>query len=130
MTTRDGVAAKLALAEIEKKSLEAQLAALEARAAARIAGLEEEVEALLSPRRAEAARSLYERRVLELTREAKEARERRERLEQLLRPEESTRSEIELARDASVLRAALEHEAEVGTRLQEAQSRLARVSSA
>ena len=129
MTTRDGVATKLALAEIEKKNLEAQLSALEARTAARIAALEEEVEALLSPQRTEAARSLYESRVLELTRAVEQARARREQLEQLLRPEGSTRSEIELARDASVLRVALEHEAEVGARLEEARSRLARVST-
>lgn len=113
----------------EKKSLEAQLAALETSSAARVRALEEEVDALLSPGRAEVARSLYQGRIGELSTSLAAAREQRERLEKLLRGNGEPRSEIDLARDGVMIQAALARENELATRLAEAEARLARLSA-
>jgi hypothetical protein len=118
---------RASMVEAEKKSLEAQLAALEAASAARVRALEEEVDALLSPSRQEVARSLYELRIGELTASLAGARAQREKLEQLLRGNGEPRSEIELARGGVLVQDALTREAELGARLAEARARLERL---
>jgi hypothetical protein len=115
------------VAESQRKSLEQQLAKLRAASTTRVEALEQEVEALLSPLRGEVARALYEARQQSLKAEIEAAKAQRERLEVLLKPSGAAVSEIERARDASLIEAALERETELAERLAETEARLARV---
>ncbi|NUO50959.1 MAG: hypothetical protein HOV80_19060, partial [Polyangiaceae bacterium] len=111
------------VAESQRKTLEQQLAKLRSTSVSRVEALEEEVEALLSPLRGEVAKSLYEARRQSLTAEIEAAKAQRERLEVLLKPSGTVMSEIECARDASLIDAALERETELAERLAETQAR-------
>lgn len=115
------------VAESQRKTLEQQLAKLRATSVARVEALEEEVDALLSPLRGEVAGALYEARRRSLASEIETAKAQRERLEVLLKPSGTVTSEIERARDASLIEAALERETELAERLAETEARLARV---
>jgi hypothetical protein len=115
------------VAESQRKNLEHQLAKLRATSTVRLEALEEEVEALLSPLRGQVARALYEARRQSLKTEIEAAKAQRERLEVLLKPSGSPVSEIERARDASLIEAALERETDLGERLAETEARLARL---
>lgn len=115
------------VAESQRKNLELQLSKLRESSSARVEALEQEVEALLSPLRGQIALSLYEDRKRTLTAQLDAARAQRERLEVLLQPSGGSASEIERARDASLIEAALERETEIGERLAETEARLARV---
>jgi hypothetical protein len=116
-----------AMAEAERRSLEGRLSSLEAKLSARIAALEEEVEALLPPSSPSSAAELYERRCRELGVALDDARAQRQRLEVLLQTNGAPPSEIEQARDAALVRGALERESELGERLAEAESRARRL---
>jgi hypothetical protein len=114
-----------ALAEAERRSLEAELAELRESSAARVAELEEEVEALLADGR-EAAIAVYRARIDRAVEALSRAEAHRRDLEGLfLRTTDA--SEVDRARDAAVLRAAIEREEQERRRLTEAQTRLAKL---
>ncbi len=113
------------LAEAERRALEAELSELRESSAARVSELEEEVAALLSAGR-EAAIALYRARITRATELLARAEAHRKDLEGLFSRAVDV-SEVDRARDAAVLRAAIEREEHERRRLSDAEARLAKI---
>lgn len=114
---------RASLAEAERARLEAELAEHEAQSAALIRALEEEVEALLLPSRGDAI-AFYARRCEQLGRDVAAASAQRQKLEALLSSAADGRGDVDRARDAALVGAALAREQSLRGRLATAERRL------